>query len=265
MPTFRNSPRSPSFSTRTAVRLLILSCMSLAPSWSEAQSSTPLQPRIVNGSPVSNYRSPIVEVIGKDAEGTFICTGSVIASNAVLTAKHCAVAASHMTVKISGHTFRVTRVRKDPHAYSNAAGYVFNDVAILTLAKRTIKKPLALLVSAPPQPGDSVTILGYGLDEFGGLGTLRQGTAIISAVTADFVTTTFSSLRQSNSCNGDSGGPALLTYTDSHGLQHSGIVGTVSTGSAGGCSLGTDTNYINIQSPAVINFIVKAVPSVTLD
>lgn len=213
-------------------------------------------PRIVNGSKVSSTNSPIVQVRQRTSSGTALCTGTLLTSRAVLTAWHCVTRrASEMSVVIAGRRFTVTKIRTHPRVRVAASGLIKNDVAILTLSKPTSKPTMPLLTSRSPQASDVVTVIGYGLDDNGRTGVLRQGLSTIDRVSTEFVETLFTSLSQANSCSGDSGGPAILRYTDPFGVVRIGIVGTVSTGTTSDCWIGDRTYYVNTQSSEVLSFI----------
>lgn len=239
-----------------------VNCVSMA---AEAQESRPIA-RIINGTRVSNLHSPVVEVNLRQDGALYLCTGSLIAPKVVLTAWHCVGRrASAMSVVIAGKRFAVARFKVHPHVSVDRNGRINNDLALLFLAKPPSVPRLSLLTSRKPAVGDTVTVIGYGLDEYGWFGFLRLGTARIDGVTSDFVQTLFQSYAQANSCGGDSGGPAILSYLDDQGQQRSGIIGTVSTGTTSSCLLGDRTFYVNIQSSAALRFILSNTRGVRLE
>ena len=215
-----------------------------------------IQPRIVNGSKVSSANSPIVQVRQQTSSGAALCTGTLLTSKAVLTAWHCVTRRpSEMSVVIAGKRFSVSKVRTHPRVRVAASGLIKNDVAVLTLSRATSKPTMPLLTSRSPQASDVVTVIGYGVDDNGRTGALRQGLSTINRVSTDFVETLFTSLSQANSCSGDSGGPAILQYTDPQGVTRRGVIGTVSTGTTSDCWIGDRTYYVNTQSSEVLSFI----------
>jgi hypothetical protein len=64
----------------------------------------------------------------------------------------------------------------------------------------------------------------------------------------------------SNTCFGDSGGPATLTFTESDGSLHTGLVGVTSGGSSQACEKGELSSFTNLQAQPVISFIRETVP-----
>jgi secreted trypsin-like serine protease len=256
---------APNFKRRFLAPALLAACLS--PFMAAAQSAAPgsVIPKIINGTAVSPVDSPVALILSKSGKSTFLCTGSLISSNAILTASHCVTRQVNTTsVIIGGRPFAVRKAAVHPGARVRQ-GLIVDDVAILFLKKPSSKPKLSLLVSRATEPGDSISILGYGLDQFGRVGTLRQGTAVIEQVLSNFIVTLFNSVQLSNSCNGDSGGPATFSYSDPSGLVHSGIIGITSAGTTQHCSVGDFTFYVNTQSPAVLNFIQRQVPAVRLD
>lgn len=223
---------------------------------SAATASTPRIPRIVNGSRVSSTNSPVVRVNLNQNGEQYICSGALITPKVVLTAWHCVGRrARSLTVFIGRKRFTVARVKVHPKVSVDARGLIKNDVALLYLAKSATTPRLSLLTSRPPQANDTVSVIGYGLDEYGDFGVLRQGVARIDQVDGQFFQTLFDSFLQANSCSGDSGGPAILSYRDASGQLRKGIIGTVSTGTTNDCLFGDRTFYVNIQSPEVLQFI----------
>jgi hypothetical protein len=111
--------------------------------------------------------------VGLVRSATGFCTGTLVASNVVLTAGHCGRATSFT---INGRsTFQVSARR----IWSTAPGP--NDLALLRLSTRVspqLASP-AGLASGPPRQGASVTTFGYGCTRRGtrnGSGVKRSAT-----------------------------------------------------------------------------------------
>ncbi|NDC37475.1 MAG: hypothetical protein EBZ48_05430, partial [Proteobacteria bacterium] len=198
--------------------------------------SSPVVARIINGTSISNRNSAVAQVNLHQYGSRFVCTGALITPRVVLTAWHCVGRrAKYMSVKIGGKRFSVARFKVHPDVEIDAQGLIKNDVALLYLARPSSAPRLSLLTSRAPVANDAVEVMGYGVDELGMYGVLRDGMARIDAVSSEFVQTLFDSEKQANSCNGDSGGPAILTYRDPVGVLRTGIIGTVSTGTTSNC------------------------------
>ncbi len=179
---------------------------------------------LVNGTPDSD--PSIVAVIHTRESGSRqLCTGTVIAPRAVLTAKHCvfedlggsvwtAIPAARLSIVLGadvvgapGDELAVTAITTTEGPYRDGAGAVGGDIAILTLASDLSATPLAL-AAVPPTSGSAIRIVGFGYTEAGAggtLGTQHAGMASIVSVEDG----TFTSEGAQWTCTGDSGGPAI--------------------------------------------------------
>jgi secreted trypsin-like serine protease len=218
--------------------------------------------KIINGTRISSSRSSVVKVLAATRGGSDLCTGTVLSSTAVLTAWHCvARKASSMSVIVGRKRIAVRSIRIHPNVNENRdTGAVYNDIAILHLKSRISVASIALLISKKIAVGGILTLVGYGQDEFGRAGMLKKGFTAVDGVDSNFVYTHFDQ-NESNTCFGDSGGPALFSYKDASGRTRTGIVGVTSTGTSDTCGYGDEGEYINLQSPLVRNFILKEVPN----
>lgn len=221
--------------------------------------------RIINGSRVTSPNTGVVRVQERVANGYNICSGELLAKRSVLTAWHCVSShASRMSVHIGKKDYTVQRVFVHPGVRIDATtGIVYNDVAILRLKKAASGRTLPIVRSIGASPGDWVTISGYGIDNSGFVGLLRRGSTQISEVLTSHIVTLFRGF-DSDTCNGDSGGPAILNFIDPSGTPRSGIVGITSTGSSEQCGIGDQTFFINLQEDVVFNFIASKVPNLVV-
>lgn len=219
-----------------------------------------LNTRVINGTECATENSPVVQIVLFNSDGTQgICSGSMITGNDVLTAAHCFLSSNvRSAVVIAGsNTVNATRVFIHPDvSFDTTNQAVFNDVAILTL-ERTIDTPvLPILVSDSVEADDILSIFGYGFDENKELGALRSGDILVSSVSPNHIFAAYEG-EGSNSCNGDSGGPAILS--SSVGV---GIVGIVSSGTLTSCQVGDVSLYANMQTDTIRDFIKQIVPDV---
>jgi secreted trypsin-like serine protease len=214
-----------------------------------------LNARIINGTECSTTDSPVVRIslIFKDGT-TASCSGTMLTQTHVLSAGHC-FPAEVRSATITANGRRVDGVRYFRHPGYNATNQaLFKDVAILELGSNAGLPTVPLMVSSAASSGDTIKIFGFGLDENGGAGVLKSGEMRVNDVTTDHLITSFDG-EGSNTCSGDSGGPALLV-----GANGIGIVGITSSGFLTDCGVGDTSLFANTQSAEYLNFIRETVP-----
>jgi len=176
--------------------------------------AAPVSPYIIGGGTVSS--APWAAAVFSN--GSFTCSGSVIASSWVLTARHCI--SGTMSVRIgsvyyaSGGTTRTV-----------SATYTRNDLALMRLSSAVTTSTVSLASSNPPI-GSTNSIYGWGMTCYSGCNPSSQLKTATVQVTSNSATDAYggqairSSRINGNAWKGDSGGPQFY-----NGLQ----VGVAST------------------------------------
>jgi V8-like Glu-specific endopeptidase len=199
-----------------------------------------------------------IEYFDSTGKPVFLCSGTLVSSNVVLTAGHCAVdESSGVTRAASGYRVvtgvvdwtdaaqrtvsAVSRVVVNP-GFAVSGGVPINDAALLILSSPVRQSPIALWGTGQVEAGERATIAGWG-ETFAGQPapqTLLQWahTVLQSPSYCQQFNPAFQPSRQlcvvnapsydTATCNGDSGGPLLATDADKQLLE----IGITSVGPA---------------------------------
>ena len=176
---------------------------------------------IVNGQPEAELSRHTVMVL--DDHG-HVCTGAVIAQTSILTAAHCVTGAGAWRVHWRGPDNAVMLL--EPKAIRIHPGYDANatktrsrsiDLAVITLGEPLPPtfEPVSLSDAVSVQPGDVITVAGFGLtDEKNKKSLGKLNRADLSVVEPNGHSTILVWLADPaangmGGCHGDSGGPML--------------------------------------------------------
>ena len=205
---------------------------------------------IAFGQPSGAEDDAVVVVWGNAGSVIRRCTGSLIAPNVVLTARHCVaylqedtfsctpngdltpgslggtegavLAASAITVRVRTNVNGPADAIAAQIFAAQATSICRNDIAVVVLDRGLTGLPIApLRPFSGDQPGDVVRLVGYGFDEKGGYGKrLSRAGLVISMVgtssfrpNGDAVPARTFVTEGPAGCEGDSGGPA---FSDLH-------------------------------------------------
>lgn len=223
--------------------------------------------KVINGQVCTGSSSPIVRINILNSDGTAgLCSGTVIAPNRVLTAAHCFIVSDVISVSVQTDTQVVNAHNILVHPGVGVDGVnlaVFNDVAVVVTKRNLDSARLPIVVSQNIERGDFIGIEGFGLDENGNFGTQKGGVMKVSKVTENHIFAAYKG-KNSNVCNGDSGGPAYLNIADAN-APIVGIVGVVSSGNPNTACLDGDVSlFANLQNSEILNFIIEAAPNAEL-
>ncbi len=223
-----------------------------------------LEPRIVlivNGLETISY--PAVGIVGDQHFN--MGTGTLIAPHYVLTAAHVVAGvadnAGHFTV--GDHTYQSDRIWINPnYDHAQLGTDSANDLALIRLNEPVTGVEPVPLFRGTPEIGETLTLVGFGSGgtstggSTGDFGTKRAGATPIDSLTSTLLRWKFDHASESNTANGDSGGPAFLTVA---GVDY--LAGVTSGGNSWSAALGD--NSFDTRVDAFLDWIDAFVGSPT--
>ena len=261
-----------------AVAPLLVACSGAGPGYEEeptATTSSAIYGGVLDNDATQNGAVVAIEIGTVGDEAFYLCSGTLIAPNVVLTARHCVstLLTSAPVCDASGNTTNGPHFGADtpvdqiqvfatPSIYKgetpgSAARTVFHpagstqcnaDVALIVLAQSiTTVSPARIRVASPVTTGESTRAVGYGASNQGattygtryrkdGLPVLAVG-SMVSASQTPLGSDEFE-VGGESTCLGDSGGPALDETSGA-------VVGVLSRGPSD-CTLTTGHVYTSL-------------------
>lgn len=233
-----------SLKTETRLRFLILVGLSVLTSLPAVFAAEP-EARIFHGTAVTASNIPTARLVINTDTMSAMCSSVVLSPKVLISAAHCFAGIGNiLSITVSAPD----GTRAYGLAYSVDSE---NDLSYVRLDRNISKKIKPVkLASSLPRYGESLLILGYGLDEQGNVGRLISGT-MTTYVTDGRIILAVSPPGGSTACRGDSGGPAFLFRK---GKPY--LVGVSSFGEAS-CTVGL-SGYTSVLSVSAKRFLQAA-------
>lgn len=206
------------------------------------------QSAIVSGQEDSGHPA-VGFLLAQKSGGLGICTGTLIGTQTVLTAAHCLDEIISAKFRLGSTDYVVSKgVQHSQYSSSVINAY---DLGLVVLSSKVSGVMPAPLAKAPPQAGQLITVVGYGVTgtDQTNYGTKRVTQNLIASVKNQYFRYDGSSNGAGNTCQGDSGGPSFRLIDDEEVLIGVHATASVPCGIAGN-DMRVDVFYQWIESQA---------------
>jgi V8-like Glu-specific endopeptidase len=249
---------------------LLAGCGATAP---EDNGPVEVDQAVAHGAADRGRHPAVLALVAADADGTALCSSTLVAPDVVLTARHCVVKLASEALDCPSHDVKTGKTR-EPSTLTIYAGDDVKGGKVVAHGKRIVTPsesglcdhdialvqldtpvagiaPLDIGLDDELAAGTKITAVGFGLNADGadasaGTRRYRSGVAIVSTTANEFVV-------GEATCSGDSGGPAIDVATGH-------VVGVVSRGTSP-CNEATAQNVYSRVTPwaSLIKKLVKNV------
>lgn len=250
------------------VQILILIATILSSSMTtQLKAETPVTVKLIDGSRVGSFEHPQVAKLSLNGAG--LCTGTLIAPDALITAAHCffddrnlrVVGDTDVIANFPSASIRSSQVFINPNYVPRNEACIEGetDIAIVKLESTLSGVEPAKISSSAPFVGSVIKLVGYGSEgdaTFGMNGALpptgfvNQGFTSIETISTSYLQWIFNR-GETNTAGGDSGGPAFSTS------NHNTIT-SITCGGGGNAEAGTDS--LNTRLDTSISWIISIIP-----
>ncbi len=217
---------------------------------------------------------PLTSIVAKlsfkfsNDDKTYLCTGTLIAPNAFLTASHCLSNNDHseiqqIVISFLGSTYNASSWHANPsYDSNNQDNPEKGDIALIFINKDLSATPFPLVgKSYTANNGKIGAMIGYGISDWNPTTTsFSGGFASINNVTNTGIYVQYNSaFGGSNTCSGDSGGP-LAVYVEGTWK----LFGVTSWGDDQFCGYNAGKNswWSRINSEENIEFLETYLPNI---